>query len=85
MKTIATTILSTSLLFLRPQYSFSDELLVAPWSNEVSYSVVKSGTGAVPKPGDLVAIRFIGSYKGNIFDNTFATEEPYLYRCGVGR
>ena len=31
-----------------------------------------------------MAIRFKGSYKGNVFDDTFATESPYFYRCGVG-
>lgn len=35
--------------------------------------------------GDLVAIRFKGDYKGQVFDDTFKTEEPYFYRAGVGQ
>lgn len=61
------------------------EFKQSPWSSGVQYEVVKSNPdGDVAKVGELVAIRFKGSYKGNEFDNTFATSEPYYYRVGVG-
>lgn len=44
--------------------------------------VLKKGQGAKIQVGDLVAIRFSGSYNGNMFDNIFETPEPYFYRCG---
>mmetsp|Transcript_24359 Transcript_24359/g.24620 ORF Transcript_24359/g.24620 Transcript_24359/m.24620 type:complete len:208 (+) Transcript_24359:71-694(+) len=65
--------------------AYADETVTtAPWDSGIKYSIIKSGTGDKPKVGDIVAIRFKGSYKGNVFDDTFATFEPYLYRCGVG-
>lgn len=70
-------------------FSHSNEALAAmqqaPWDNQVSYEVIKSNpNGLQPKVGELVAIRFKGSYKGTEFDNTFKTAEPYFYRAGVG-
>jgi hypothetical protein len=46
------------------------------------YSVVKAGTGPKIQVGDLVAIRFKGSYNDFAFDDIFATPEPYFYRAG---
>lgn len=62
------------------------EMMPAPWSEGVKYEVVtKAPTDALrPKVGEQVAIRFKGSFKGNTFDDTFSTEQPYFYRCGVG-
>jgi len=37
-----------------------------------------------PKVGDMVAVRFRGSFNGNTFDDTFKTDQPYFYRTGVG-
>jgi hypothetical protein len=48
----------------------------------LEYRVVKNAGGPRVLVGDLVAIRFRGSYKGNTFDDLFATESPYFYRCG---
>lgn len=57
----------------------------APWSDKVQYEVVKSNpSGEIPKIGEMVAVRFKGSYKGTTFDDTFNTEQPYYYRAGVG-
>lgn len=58
------------------------ELVSAPWSERVQYEILKQApAGALqPKVGDLVAIRFRGSYKGTDFDNTFKNELPYFYR-----
>ena len=56
-----------------------------PWSPNIQYEVVKSApNGDVPKIGELVAIRFKGSFRGNVFDDTFSTDQPYFYRVGVG-
>ena len=58
------------------------DLAPAPWSAGVQYEVIKQAPADAlqPKVGDLVAIRFRGSYKGNDFDDTFKTEQPYFYR-----
>ena len=54
----------------------------APWTSGVEYEVVKSGPNKdlKPKIGENVAVRFKGAYKGNVFDDTFSTEQPYFYR-----
>ena len=58
------------------------DLAPAPWSAGVQYEVIKQAPADAlqPKVGDLVAIRFRGSYKGNDFDDTFKTDQPYFYR-----
>lgn len=58
----------------------------APWDAGVKYEVVQAAPASSPavKQGDLVVIRFKGSYKGNVFDDTFKTDQPYFYRAGVG-
>ena len=48
----------------------------------VPYKVLKAGSGAQAKVGDLVAIRFRGSVDGKVFDDIFNTEEPYYVRVG---
>lgn len=50
----------------------------------LSYAVVKHGTGLQAASGDLVGIRFKGSYNGVVFDNLFDSAEPYFYRAGSG-
>ena len=62
------------------------ELVPSPWDPAIKYEVIKQAKedSFQPKVGDLVAIRFAGSYKGNEFDNTFKTDQPYFYRAGVG-
>lgn len=60
--------------------AFAD-VVKAPWSADTQLEIVKGNQDApMPKAGDLVAIRFKGSYKGNPFDDTFSTDQPYLYR-----
>lgn len=50
----------------------------------VTYEVVKSGDGAKPEVGELVAIRF-AAYCGSIkIDDIFDTAEPYYTRLGSG-
>ena len=63
--------------------AFAD-LTPAPWDSNVKYEVVKKGTDEKPVAGDLVIVRFKGSTKGIVFDDTFSTSDPYYYRCGVG-
>jgi FKBP-type peptidyl-prolyl cis-trans isomerase len=60
------------------------ELNPTPWNSAVKYEIIETGKGDQPKVGDLVAIRFKGSYKGTVFDDTFKKEQPYFYRAGVG-
>lgn len=42
------------------------------------------GIGENPKAGDLIAIRFKGSYDGRVFDDIMETPEPLYYRVGAG-
>lgn len=62
------------------------DMVSSPWDASVKYEVVKEGKRDAPmaKVGDLVAIRFKGAYKGNVFDDTFKSDQPYFYRAGVG-
>jgi len=51
----------------------------------LKYKVLKRGTGTqVARPGDLVGIRFKGAYQDFVFDDTFATTEPFFIRLGSG-
>lgn len=50
--------------------------------DEVALKVVKSGAGPTPEVGDLVGVRFKGSYKDVVFDNLFDSPQPYFYRVG---
>ena len=38
--------------------------------------------GATPNVGELAAIRFTGSYNGNVFDDLYKTKEPLYFRVG---
>lgn len=53
-------------------------------SNDLQLKVVTEGKGPAPQIGDLVGIRFKGSYNGVVFDNLFNSTEPYFYRVGSG-
>lgn len=48
----------------------------------LSYTTVKQGAGPQAVIGDLVGIRFKGSFNGVVFDNLFESREPYFYRVG---
>jgi len=58
----------------------------ASWNKDIMVETIKkpASSAAAPKAGDMVEIRFKGSYKGNVFDDTFKTDAPYYYRAGVG-
>lgn len=77
--------LSSLILLNTPFQCTAEELMISPWNSGIKYEVLKSNpNGEFPKIGDLVTIRFKGAYKNAVFDDTFSTEEPYFYRCGVG-
>lgn len=40
--------------------------------------------GPQPKIGELVAIRFKGSFNNFVFDDLYNTKEPYYFRVGGG-
>lgn len=46
------------------------------------YSAVKHGDGPAANVGDLVGIRFKGTYNGRVFDDLFGSTDPYYYRVG---
>jgi peptidylprolyl isomerase len=49
----------------------------------LSYELLKANPkGSSPVAGDLIAIRFKGSFDGNVFDDITATDEPLYYRVG---
>lgn len=60
--------------------SFADETL----PNGVTYKVIKSGDGAKPDVGELVAIRFKAFCGDMKIDDIFDKPEPYYTRLGSG-
>ena len=59
----------------------NNNLQPAPWNKDVQYEVIKSNPkGPMPIPGDLVTVRFKGSFDGTVFDDTFKTRDPYYFR-----
>lgn len=52
--------------------------------SKLQYTVVKKGTGPSPDVGDLIGIRFKGTYNGVVFDNLFEDRKPYFFRVGTG-
>ena len=79
-KIISSTLLvSGSLIGSSPAFA---DLKPAPWDSTVKYEVITEGKGDAAKVSDLTAIRFKGSYKGLVFDDTFKNEQPYFYRAG---
>lgn len=50
----------------------------------LQYTVVKRGEGPAAVIGDLVGIRFKGTYNGVVFDNLFEETKPYFFRAGSG-
>lgn len=48
----------------------------------LKYKISKKGTGPKIAVGDLVAIRFKGTYNDVPFDDLFETSQPYFYRAG---
>lgn len=85
LKAAASVGFCASLVFSQGQLALA-ELIPAPWDTNVKYEIIKSGSDPeqAAKVGDLVTIRFRGKFKDVIFDDTFKTDEPYFYRCGVG-
>ena len=56
----------------------------APWDSNVQYEVLQRAPADAPgidKPGEMVAIKFTGSYKGQVFDDV---QQPYFLRAGGG-
>ena len=62
------------------------EFTPSPWNKDILYEKVKTAAPDAPMPkiGDTVSVRFVGKYSDKIFDDTFKTEEPYMFRAGVG-
>lgn len=83
--TTITTIISALTIIAPWNSNANADFSASPWNSNIQYEIVKSFPDAdQPKVGEIVAIRFKGEYKGNEFDNTFKTDAPYFYRCGVG-
>jgi hypothetical protein len=77
-------IVASAMLLTSSQLPAFADLAPAPWDSTVKYEVIKSsGSEVVPVPGDLVTIRFRGTYKDVAFDDTFQTDEPYFYRYSL--
>lgn len=58
----------------------------AQWDAKVQVEQLKAPVKDAigPKVGDMVAIRFVGSYQGKVFDDTMSADLPYFYRAGAG-
>jgi len=84
-RTIAASLLSAGISLGGGSTAFAGDLKPSSWDPTVKYEVLKGNPGGQKtEVGDMVAIRFKGSYQGNVFDDTFVTEQPYFYRAGVG-
>ncbi|PXF41985.1 Peptidyl-prolyl cis-trans isomerase FKBP16-3, chloroplastic [Gracilariopsis chorda] len=77
-RTALVTLATSATAFLLSQTANSET------TSPLQYKVVQSGSGATPELGDLVGIRFKGSYNGVVFDNLFNEPAPYFYRVGSG-
>lgn len=77
--------LATS-VFFTSHSSVQAALTPAPYNPQIQYEILTPPApgSTMAKPGDLVAIRFLASYNGQVIDDTFKTADPYYYRCGVG-
>lgn len=55
-------------------------------STGLKYNILEQGEGDSPKPGDMVAVHYIGVLEDNtLFDNSFNKEEPLTFNYGVGQ
>ena len=74
----------------REKFSMEDlELITKMWPEALRTGsglrtlVLSEGTGALPQPGDTVAVRYKGSFlNGKIFDQNLARPEPFVFRVG---
>jgi peptidylprolyl isomerase len=79
---IATLTGAAALTTTWPAFAADSDQVVLP--NGVSYKILKTGNGAKPECGELVAIRF-AAYNGDVkIDDIFETPEPYYTRMGSG-
>lgn len=57
----------------------------APLPGGIAKQVVSRGKGQVsPRTGDLVAVRFRGTYNDIVFDDILEQQEPFYFRIGNG-
>ena len=55
-------------------------------STGLKYKIIEEGKGESPKPGDMVAVHYMGLLQDNsIFDNSFERDEPLTFNYGVGQ
>jgi len=84
-KTVAASIGLSLLIPAFPALADDSNLKPSAWNPKILVETLKKPTGDVAvKVGENVGIRFRASYKGQTIDDTFKTEQPYLFRAGVG-
>mmetsp|Transcript_43810 Transcript_43810/g.171337 ORF Transcript_43810/g.171337 Transcript_43810/m.171337 type:complete len:196 (-) Transcript_43810:829-1416(-) len=73
------------LAFGAPQVLAEDADGYSTTASGVQYKLIKKGTGKTKaKIGDLVGVRFTGSYNGRVFDDLFKTDQAFYIRVGNG-
>uniref|UniRef100_A0A7S0G4Y5 peptidylprolyl isomerase n=1 Tax=Rhodosorus marinus TaxID=101924 RepID=A0A7S0G4Y5_9RHOD len=73
------------LAFGAPQVLAEDDAGYSTTESGVQYKQIKKGTGKIKaKIGDLVGVRFTGSYNGRVFDDLFKTDQAFYIRVGNG-
>lgn len=65
-----------------PSYLAHHQLDAKDDGNGIFYTFEKKGTGAIPKPGDYVKLKYVGKMlDGTIFDQS-QPEDPFVFRVG---
>jgi len=80
-------------LTLEEQYDAIDKYIkkndlknVQTTESGLRYSFIKEGTGAFPRPNDVVTVNYEGKLlSGKKFDSSYDREEPFSFTLGVGK
>lgn len=55
-------------------------------TNELEYIEIEAGSGAQPKPGDVVSVHYTGTLtNGTVFDSSYSRNEPIAFVLGRGQ
>jgi peptidylprolyl isomerase len=70
--------------FLKHKKEWSKDLIET--ASGLKYTIIEEDKGEKPRPGDMVAVHYMGALKDDtFFDNSFEREEPLTFNYGVGQ